>query len=160
MRWCTRELKIEPFQRWIVNHLPVVAYVGLRADEEDRPGADYDLGMFCEMRFPLREWGMTRNDVLSALECRGVVIPERTDCARCFFQRPREWWNLWRNHPELFDSAIADEDLTGHTFRNTHQEGKWNCSLRDMKARFEAGEIPETRVGERLRGATCAVCSR
>ena len=160
IRWCTRELKIERFQRWIVGRLPVVAYVGLRADEEGRPGGDYDLGMFCEMRYPLREWGMSRRDVLETLACRGIEIPKRTDCARCFFQRPREWWQLWKDHPDIYASAIADEDLTGHTFRNTNSGGPWDLSLRDMQTKFEAGDVPKTRVGDQLRGATCSVCSR
>ena len=42
MRWCTRELKIEPFAQWLTAHAPAVAYVGLRADEEPRPGVNYE----------------------------------------------------------------------------------------------------------------------
>ena len=36
-RWCTRELKIEPYERWLKEQAakgPVVSYIGLRADED------------------------------------------------------------------------------------------------------------------------------
>ena len=36
MRWCTRKLKIEPFEKF-VGADPVISYVGIRADE-DREG--------------------------------------------------------------------------------------------------------------------------
>lgn len=37
-RWCTRLLKIEPTIAWLKDNAPCIAYVGLRADEEDRGG--------------------------------------------------------------------------------------------------------------------------
>jgi hypothetical protein len=86
IRYCTRVLKIEPYRKWLTERAalgPVVSYVGLRADEEGRAGGAYEDIDGVSMRFPLREWGWTRADVLSCLEQRGVSIPERTDCARC-----------------------------------------------------------------------------
>lgn len=35
-RWCTRKLKLEPFEKWVGND-PVISYVGIRGDE-DREG--------------------------------------------------------------------------------------------------------------------------
>ena len=47
MRWCTRQLKIRPFERY-VGTAPVVSYVGIRADEDreglERVGAELDVG--------------------------------------------------------------------------------------------------------------------
>lgn len=161
MRWCTRELKIEPFRRFVAAHLPAVVYVGLRADEEDRAGSDYDIGaMFCTVRRPLREWGMCRRDVMQTLEDRGIVIPRRTDCEICFFQRPAEWYRLWLEKPEKFAYAEGLEAKTGHTFRSPTVGGRWAVSLTEMRRRFEAGEIPAERVGSAMRAATCSVCSR
>lgn len=54
---------------------------GIRADEEEREGGDYSKIDGIEMRFPLREWGWGIREVLNYLEQKGVVIPERTDCA-------------------------------------------------------------------------------
>src|SRR5689334_22377331 len=38
MRWCTRMIKIEPFESYILDNLPCTVYVGIRADEVDRDG--------------------------------------------------------------------------------------------------------------------------
>jgi 3'-phosphoadenosine 5'-phosphosulfate sulfotransferase (PAPS reductase)/FAD synthetase len=51
-RFCTRVLKIEPTQEYLAQFNDPVLYVGLRADEESRGGADYGV----ECRFPFREW--------------------------------------------------------------------------------------------------------
>lgn len=159
-RFCTPALKIKPFGEWVLQRLPVVLYVGLRADEPNRQGGDYDLGLFCEMRYPLRDWGMTRADVMRELRCRGISIPPRTDCARCPFQRPAEWYRLWRDHQDVYDTAVEDEAITGHTWRNPSHGGKWDTSLTEMRDRFAKGEIPEERAGNKLSSSKCAVCSR
>ena len=87
-RWCTRMLKIEPYAAWLMQQSKtydrIVSYVGIRADEEEREGGDYSKIPGVEMRFPMRDWGWGVGDVLNYLEQRGVVIPERTDCAWCF----------------------------------------------------------------------------
>src|SRR5215831_3739439 len=86
-RWCTRTLKIEPFAAWLMKQpKPVTCYIGLRADEPDRDGGDYASVPQAVMRYPMREWNWCLTDVLAYLACRNVTIPERTDCARCFFQ--------------------------------------------------------------------------
>jgi 3'-phosphoadenosine 5'-phosphosulfate sulfotransferase (PAPS reductase)/FAD synthetase len=35
MRFCTRQIKIEPFQEYAAARAPAICYVGLRADEAD-----------------------------------------------------------------------------------------------------------------------------
>jgi 3'-phosphoadenosine 5'-phosphosulfate sulfotransferase (PAPS reductase)/FAD synthetase len=119
-RWCTRQLKIEPFMDLLVQNAPAVSYVGLRADEPERQGGLYDDLPGVEMRFPLRDWEMTKADVWSYLEGRGIDVPRRTDCARCFFQTLGEWWILWRDHPEIYADAENQEE----------------------KLAFESGQVP------------------
>ena len=97
-RWCTRVLKIEPFNAYLMANLPATTYVGLRADEPEDIRRGTILGGVegITQRYPLREWGWGINDVRLYLEGRGVSIPQRTDCARCFFQRAGEWYELWQ----------------------------------------------------------------
>jgi 3'-phosphoadenosine 5'-phosphosulfate sulfotransferase (PAPS reductase)/FAD synthetase len=163
-RFCTRILKIEPYRKWLTARAaegPVVSYVGLRADEEGRAGGAYaDIGGVT-MRFPLREWGMTQADVWAALDQRGIRIPERTDCARCYHQRLGEWWRLWREFPEIYAEAEAQEAKYGGTFRNPSRDS-WPARLADMRARFETGEVPpRTKLQTDLfRGVgECRVCT-
>ena len=143
-RWCTRVLKIEPFNAYLLEAAPAVSYVGLRADEEGREGAVYGGVDGIEQRFPLREWGWGLSEVLEYLDRRGVTIPERTDCARCFFQQVGEWYELWRQYPELYDSAEADEAMTGYTFRSPggHRDS-WPVPLVELRTEFEKDRIPK-----------------
>lgn len=159
-RWCTRALKIEPFAAWLMNQpKPIVSYVGLRADEPERDGGDYTAVPGIQLRFPLREFGMNESDVVAYLEQRNVDIPERTDCARCFFQTLGEWWRLWKDHPDIYADAEAQEDAVGHTWRSPGRD-TWPTSLRDLRAAFESGRIPQGNPAQRdlFRSMQCRVC--
>lgn len=140
-RWCTRQLKIEPFMALLARNSPAVSYVGLRADEPKRQGGLYDDLPGVEMRFPLREWGMAKADVWAYLKGRGVDVPRRTDCARCFFQTLGEWWILWRDHPEIYADAEGQEEKTQHTFRSDGRDS-WPADLRSLRLTFESGQVP------------------
>lgn len=110
-RWCTRVMKIEPFEHFVGDD-PVISYVGIRADENregylsSRPSI--------KAVFPFVEDGIVRDDVFKMLE-DSVGVPEyykwrsRSGCYFCFFQRQDEWLGLKRNHPELFEKAKAFE---------------------------------------------------
>lgn len=139
MRWCTRKLKIEPTIAFLVKHQPTTHYVGLRADEEGREGI-YGAAATVT-RYPLREWGWGLAHVLTYLRERGVRIPRRTNCARCYDQRLNEWWDLWKNHPDLYADAERQEEEIGATFRGPNRD-TWPAGLRELRARFELGKIP------------------
>lgn len=164
-RFCTRKLKILPFIEWMRCQLssgPIVAHVGLRADEPFRVGGLYGQIDGVEQRFPLREWGMGENEVQATLRRFGVKCPDRTDCARCYHQRIGEWWELWRNHRDIFEDAINDELRIGATYRTPGRDS-WPTSLADMAKRFEAGDIPSISLNrmkrERMASGSCRVCS-
>jgi len=158
-RWCTRVLKIEPFENYILARRPCVVYVGIRADEQTRDGVDYEKHGQIERRFPLCDWGWGLDEVLAYLELRGVSIPDRTDCAGCFFQTLYEWYLLWRNRPEEYEECCKWEDATGHTLRS-EQRDTWPASLRLLAAEFVAGRVPTQRRKMADRPTMCSVCSR
>lgn len=151
-RFCTRILKIEPTIRYM-RALPddSVLYVGLRADEEVRPGLfDEDI----LTRFPLREQKMTEADVYAFLDKRGVCIPARTDCGWCFYQRIDEWQTLYFKHRPLFDEGAALEKEIGHTFRSPGRD-TWPADLESLGKEFERGRP----VRKTSRGTPGRVCS-
>lgn len=146
-RWCTRILKLRPFGEFMRQAAPAVAYVGLRADEDERegtrPGGDAaPASLAVTQDFPMQRWGWVVEDVMRFLDERGIAIPERTDCARCPYQRLGEWYNLWRNHPDIYASAVADEEKFGHTYRSPGRD-TWPASLKELAALFASGKIPE-----------------
>jgi 3'-phosphoadenosine 5'-phosphosulfate sulfotransferase (PAPS reductase)/FAD synthetase len=152
-RFCTRILKIVPFQKYIQDHRPATVYVGLRADEEGRAGVD-SMWPDVEIRYPLRELGWGLSDVLDCLETHGITIPTRTDCARCFFQTLHEWWLLWKNYPDIYQDAVEEERLIGHTYRSPARDSR-PAALAELRDDFEAGYTPAAR--ERKNG--CRYCT-
>lgn len=147
-RWCTRLLKLEPYYGWLGTVGEAISYVGLRADEESRPGMLFpDVGSVT-MDFPMRRWGWTIEDVTTFLAFLGVTIPERTDCAVCFWQKLGEWYLLWRDHPDRYDRGVALEEYVTkargvpYTLRSPERDS-WPASLAELRAEFEKGRIPE-----------------
>ena len=158
-RFCTRMLKIEPYAAWILKQAEhydgIVSYVGIRADEPEREAGDYTDIPGVTMRFPLREWGWNVAQVLGYLAERQITIPRRTDCALCFFQRLAEWYELWLKHPEEYAHGEEIEAKMGHTFRSPSRDS-WPAALKDMRARFEAGDVPRGVKESSLKA--CRVC--
>ena len=151
-RFCTRILKIEPTIAYMETLSDdSVLYVGLRADEESRPGI---YGEDLLIRFPLREQGFTEADVWKYLDDRGVCIPARTDCALCFYQRIDEWKTLYMHHREKFNQGVAIEKRIGHTFRSPWRD-TWPADLESLGREFESGRV----VRNSKRATTCRVCS-
>ena len=164
-RWCTRLLKLRPAGKFYAEFAPVVCYVGIRDDEDERegtrPGGDgAPVGTEVVQVFPFQLWGWDIDDVWAFLDERGVNIPERTDCARCPYQKLGEWYNLWLYHRYVYLDAEADEAKWGHTFRSP-QRDTWPAALRELRELFEAGKIPERslRMMEKRRGM-CSACAR
>jgi 3'-phosphoadenosine 5'-phosphosulfate sulfotransferase (PAPS reductase)/FAD synthetase len=113
-RWCTRQLKLRPFEQWIRPMLgagtKVTSYVAIRADEEYREGYSSKHGNLT-IKLPLKEAGIDKAGVLEILESSGLGLPSyyawrsRSGCTFCFFQQKIEWVNLMRQHPEAFEEA-------------------------------------------------------
>jgi hypothetical protein len=118
MRWCTRQLKLKPFERY-VGEDQVVSYVGIRADE-DREGY-ISTKPNITARFPFREEGIGHADVLRILDDAGLGLPSyykwrtRSGCYFCFFQQRVEWAGLLEQHPHLFEEAKKYEKIDPET---------------------------------------------
>lgn len=112
MRWCTVQLKIKPFERYVGDDL-IYSYVGIRADE-NRDGYVSTKPNIVPL-FPFKEDGIDKDDVFRILDESGAGLPDyyrwrtRSGCYFCFFQRKAEWVGLYENHPDLFEKAKAFE---------------------------------------------------
>ncbi len=113
-RWCTRQLKLRPFEEWIRAALDdgtrIVSYVAIRADEVYREGYS-SRHENLTVRLPFRESGVDKAGVLELLEASGLGLPKyyswrsRSGCTFCFFQQKIEWVRLMEQHPEAFEEA-------------------------------------------------------
>ncbi|WP_020375124.1 phosphoadenosine phosphosulfate reductase family protein [Sulfobacillus thermosulfidooxidans] len=127
-RWCTRKLKLEPFEEYVGSD-PVYSYVAIRADE-NRSGYISTKPNITAI-FPFKEAGITKSDVFRILDESGLYLPQyyewrtRSGCYFCFFQRQSEWVGLKERHPDLFELAKAYEKInseTGERFTWRHGE--------------------------------------
>ena len=117
-RWCTRQLKIRPFERWIRPALEdgkrVFSYVAIRADEEYREGYT-SRHPNLQVCLPFKDVGIDKEGVLELLDGAGLGLPAyyewrtRSGCTFCFFQQKIEWVRLLERHPEFFEEARAYE---------------------------------------------------
>ena len=117
-RWCTRQLKLRPFEHWVRPMLDegktVYSYVAIRSDESYREGyASKHENLI--VRLPFKEAGVDKAGVLEILEAAGLGLPTyyswrtRSGCTFCFFQQKIEWVRLKEQHPEAFEEAKAYE---------------------------------------------------
>jgi Phosphoadenosine phosphosulfate reductase family len=140
MRWCTRELKIKPLEKWI-GESQTFSYIGIRADE-DRAGYISRKPNITPV-FPFKEDGLVKDDILRILNDAGVGLPSyyswrtRSGCFFCFFQRKYEWVRLAEEHPDLFEKAIAYEDKVNFEATASSRRFTWsqNESLRELIGR-------------------------
>ena len=113
-RWCTRQLKLRPFEEWIRPMLDsgdlVYSYVAIRADEEYREGyASKHQNL--TVKLPLKSAGIDKGGVLEILDSAGLGLPQyyewrtRSGCTFCFFQQKIEWVRLMERHPQYFQEA-------------------------------------------------------
>lgn len=117
-RWCTRNLKLQPFERWVQPTLDegrrVISYIAIRADEEFRQGYNSKHQNLI-VKLPLKEAGIDKRGVLEILEGTGLGLPSyyewrtRSGCTFCFFQQKIEWIRLMERHPDFFDEAKSYE---------------------------------------------------
>ena len=115
-RWCTVELKIIPFEKYVGSD-EVYSYVGIRADE-NRSGYISSKPNIKPV-FPFKEAGITLKEVQEILDNAGVGLPKyyewrsRSGCYFCFFQQRKEWVGLLNRHPDLFEKAKTFEKTVG-----------------------------------------------
>ncbi|MHB1176621.1 MAG: phosphoadenosine phosphosulfate reductase domain-containing protein [Sulfuriferula sp.] len=118
VRWCTRQLKLLPFEQWVKPMLAagdiVTSYIAIRADEDYREGYSSKQANLV-IKIPFREHGVDKAGVMDILEASGVGLPKyydwrsRSGCTFCFFQQKIEWVRLSREHPDAFEEAKAYE---------------------------------------------------
>ncbi len=113
-RWCTRQLKLAPFEHWVKPMLAagdkVTSYVAIRSDEDYREGYSAKHPNLT-VSLPFREAGVDKKGVHDILESSGVGLPKyydwrsRSGCTFCFFQQKIEWVRLKERHPDAFEQA-------------------------------------------------------
>lgn len=153
-RWCTREMKIRPFEEW-VGLDSVITYIAIRADE-DRDGYRSTKPNILP-KFPFKDDGLNRADIERILINSGLGYPKyyewrsRSGCYFCFFQRKIEWVELAERHPELFERAKQYEKINPTTGQNfTWSQGETLDELisraKDIRMMTKASRMQEKKT--------------
>jgi 3'-phosphoadenosine 5'-phosphosulfate sulfotransferase (PAPS reductase)/FAD synthetase len=133
-RWCTRMLKLKPFEQWVNPMIKagdkVISYVAIRADEDYREGYSSKQDNL-SVSLPFRTAGIDKAGVMDILESSGVGYPKyyewrsRSGCTFCFFQQKIEWVRLKDRHPDKFEEAKAlEKDALEHGSPFTWSSGE------------------------------------
>lgn len=149
MRWCTKMLKIRPFERFIGRD-QVHMYIGIRADE-NREGYRPSKSNIHPV-YPFVENGMRLDDIHAILEESGIGFPSyyawrtRSGCYFCFFQQKQEWLGLRQHHPELFEKAKEYEKVDQEGGRRfTWSDGESLTEVEQEKRRTQILESHQKR---------------
>ena len=149
-RWCTENLKIKPFEKWVYPMLKqgmkVFTYVAIRADEPYRAGyASTHKNL--EVKLPFRDHAIDKSGVLEILDAAGLGLPKyyswrtRSGCTFCFFQQKIEWVRLMEQHPAAFEEAKRYEKTainSGSPFTWCHGESLDELSRPERVAQIRA----------------------
>lgn len=133
-RWCTRQLKLRPFERWLRPMLDegktIYSYVAIRSDEEYREGYSSKHDNLI-VKLPFKQAGVDKAGVLEILEGAGLGLPKyyewrtRSGCTFCFYQQKIEWVRLKEQHPEAFEEAKTyEKDAVEHGSPFTWSQGE------------------------------------
>ena len=113
VRWCTKDLKLKPFEHYIGTEDTVYNYVGIRSDEQRLGYISTKSNV--KSIFPFVENNIDKDGVLRILEESGLGLPKyyewrsRSGCYFCFYQSKKEWLGLKKHHPDLFELAKGYE---------------------------------------------------
>lgn len=176
-RWCTRMLKIKPFEKYVGDGL-VYSYIGIRADE-NRSGYISTKENIVPL-YPFKDDGIDRAGVERILSESGLGLPDyyrwrsRSGCYFCFFQQRQEWANLSEEHPDLYEKAKAFEKFdpeTGKRFTWVSRESleelqrperinqiRQEAEERGARRGFKPLRLVESFAMEEDEGDSCLVC--
>ena len=159
-RWCTRMLKIHPFERYVGSDR-AYSYIAIRADER-RTGYTGSGGRPVVLSqktniipvYPFKDVGFGLSDVQRILDESGLGMPgyyswrSRSGCYFCFYQQVAEWQGLKDRHPELFERAKTYEE---------QQDGR-NYTWVDGRSLEEVETMPRRSLKAKSEGDGCAIC--
>ena len=147
-RWCTRQLKLRPFEQWIrpslANGVTIYSYVAIRSDEHYREGYSSTHENLV-VNLPFKEAGIDKLGVLDILDGVGLGLPAyyewrtRSGCTFCFFQQKIEWVRLMERHPKYFEEARRyEKNAVDHGSPFTWSQGE---SLDDLSKPERVAQI-------------------
>ena len=148
--WCNTLLKIKAINKYFREVVGGGGYntqfVGIAADEPIRwARMEAKQTEKKKYRSLLVEQNLTEQDAMAICKKYDLLSPMygvdgifRGGCWFCPKQCMADLWSLWKNYPTYFAKLLQMEPFSHNTF-------KPNCTLEELKNRFENGYIPKRR---------------
>lgn len=119
-RWCTSNLKQQPFKRYIKQKYGknYNLYIGLAYDEQKRVERNKDK----RVKYPLVDWKITEAQALQYCYQKGFTWNglykhfKRVSCYLCPLQRKCDWLKLKKHYPKLFADALRLDRISAYKF--------------------------------------------
>ena len=109
-RDCTTHQKVKPIHKFYERQLKaekIIEYIGIHAGEKRRvKRSRTDWVTKC---YPLYEWDIDQAKCLEIIKDAGLPIPPKSGCPNCFAHSKKEYFELYKKHPDLFETAIKIE---------------------------------------------------
>jgi 3'-phosphoadenosine 5'-phosphosulfate sulfotransferase (PAPS reductase)/FAD synthetase len=105
-RWCTKDFKVLPVNRYIEK--PCFMHLGIDAGESRRAKINSTKGI--ESRWLLIENNIDRQGCIDLIKSHLLMVPPKSGCWFCPFQKKYEWRRLRRLHPELYCKGVKLEE--------------------------------------------------
>jgi len=148
---CSQRWKGDPIEKYINNWsdaaiawgngTSVIRAIGYDAGEPNRGKSNGDIRH--TWWFPLREWGWSRRECVEAIKRAGLDVPSKSACFFCPSSKKYEILGLKREHPELFERAIAIERNAAKTSTSVKGLGRnwsWESLAKADDAQFKLFE--------------------
>ena len=156
VRFCTRDSKIVPFHEYLQGKAPGELCIGLRADEDRIGNTGVGLPDGITIRYPLREMGMTRRDVVAVCLEHGLlprypVYMARGGCTGCFYKRKSEVTAMVHLRPDVMDELQAlEEEIQDRRTKFAIMFPSIGMSIRDFRRQPLLFDV-ETVYGDALK---------
>ena len=125
-RFCTDKFKVRPLHKYC--EPPCFQHIGIDAGESHR--AKIATKGDIEYRYMLVENNINRDGCVRLIEDAGLIVPPKSGCYFCPFQRVGQWRRLRREKPELFCTAQKMEESVNEARREIGQEPVYFSSKR------------------------------
>ena len=142
-RFCEwrRYAKTAPFEKWVRQFEDYKVYFGITMDEQNRANRNNE-----HYLYPLIDiFKMKERDCQQYLIEQEMENPlyrhfTRTGCKKCFYQSERDFFNIWKHYPKVWDEMKEYERRVQAHPASKKENSYWFTNYRtckDMEIEFE-----------------------
>lgn len=166
-RFCTRQFKIEPIDKYLSEQGECELMIGLNADEENSREGNWGLQSNVKYTYPLVDDGLTRDDCEDILNLYNLhpkmpVYMLRGGCRMCFFKSEKEYKALYYlNTKEFlevqqFEESMQDQRKKFYSIMGTGKSLRQLAEECEQSIPFDYEELySDYKKQERSCGAFC-----